>query len=157
MDILWMVLGGILLAAGLIGCFLPVVPGPPLAFVGLWIQHLKQVPVFTEKFLWIWFAIVATVTALDYIVPVYSAKKFGASKYGIWGCGIGLVAGIWLGPIGIIIGPLIGAFVGEIIANQDSGQALKAALGSFIGFLLGTMIKLVACLAMIWYWVMSMF
>jgi len=155
MDIFWIVVGGLFMVVGLAGCFLPVLPGPPLAFIGLWIQQLKGQPPFEARFLWIWAGITLLVTALDYWMPVYSTKKFGGSKYGIWGCTIGLIIGLWMGPLGIILGPFVGAFVGEIIANQNSSNAFKAALGSFVGFLFSTLLKLVACSIMIWYWVAS--
>ncbi|TXH24580.1 MAG: DUF456 domain-containing protein [Cyclobacteriaceae bacterium] len=155
MEILWFVLGGLLILIGIVGCFLPVLPGPPLAFLGLWIQQLKEPNPFTSKFLWIWFGITVVVTAIDYWAPVYATKKFGGSKAGIWGCMIGLLLGFWMGPFGIIIGPLAGAFIGELMNNQDSSKALRAALGSFVGFLLSTLLKLIACVVMFWYWVVS--
>jgi len=155
MDILWIVLGGVFLLIGLVGCFLPILPGPPIAFVGLWIQQVKAEAPFSQKFLWIWVGIVLVITILDYMIPVYGTKKFGGSKYGVWGCTIGLVVGLWMGPIGIIAGPFLGAFIGEMLANQNSAQAMKAATGSIIGFLLSTGIKLIACSVMIWYWAAS--
>lgn len=155
MNILWIVLGGVFLLIGLGGSFLPILPGPPIAFIGLWIQQVKAEAPFSPKFLWIWVGIILVITILDYMIPVYGTKKFGGSKYGVWGCTIGLVVGLWMGPIGIIAGPFLGAFIGEILANQNSAQALKAATGSIIGFLLSTGIKLIACSVMIWYWVAS--
>lgn len=155
MDIFWIVLGGIFISVGIIGCFVPILPGPPLAFIGLWIQQLKLQQPFSTKFLWLWAGITLLVTAMDYWVPVYSTQKFGGSKYGIWGCTIGLFLGLWMGPFGIIIGPFLGAFIGEILANQNSGNAFHAAIGSFIGFLFSTLLKLIACLVMVWYWVES--
>jgi uncharacterized protein len=153
MDIFWIVVGGLFMVVGLAGCFLPVIPGPPLAFIGLWIQQLKSQQPFEARFLWIWAGVTLLVTVLDYWMPVYSTKKFGGSKYGIWGCTIGLIIGLWMGPLGIILGPFVGAFVGEIIANQNSSNAFKAAVGSFVGFLFSTLLKLIACSIMIWYWV----
>ncbi len=155
MNILWIVLGGVFLLIGLGGSFLPILPGPPIAFIGLWIQQVKAEAPFSPKFLWIWVGIILVITILDYMIPVYGTKKFGGSKFGVWGCTIGLVVGLWMGPIGIIAGPFLGAFIGEILANQNSAQALKAATGSIIGFLLSTGIKLIACSVMIWYWVAS--
>lgn len=155
MEILWFVVGGLLILIGIAGCFLPILPGPPLAFLGLWIQQLKEHNPFTSKFLWIWFGITLVVTAIDYWAPVYATKKFGGSKAGIWGCMIGLLLGFWMGPLGIIIGPLAGAFIGEIMNNQDSSKAMRAALGSFIGFLLSTLLKLIVCVIIFWYWVVS--
>ena len=145
------IVGIILMLLGLAGCVLPFLPGPPLCFIALLIQQWADPKPFTSKFLWIWAAIAVVVTALDYIIPQYGTKRFGGSKYGVWGCTIGLIAGFWMGPLGIIIGPFVGAFVGEILANQDSATALRSAFGSFVGFLLGTLLKLVVCLVMAWY------
>ncbi|MBN8577413.1 MAG: DUF456 domain-containing protein [Cyclobacteriaceae bacterium] len=155
MDVLWFSIGGLLILIGIAGCFLPVLPGPPLAFVGLWIQQLKEPNPFTAKFLWLWLGITVVVTALDYWAPVYATKKFGGSKAGVWGCMLGLIAGFWMGPLGILIGPLAGAFIGELMNNQDSSKALRAAFGSFIGFAASTLLKLITCVIMLWYWILS--
>ncbi len=155
MDVVWIMLGAALIVGGIAGSFLPVLPGPPLAFIGLWIQQLRSEVPFTSRFLWIWAAIVVGVTVMDYVIPVYSTKKWGGSKSGIWGCAIGLVIGLWFGPLGIIAGPFVGAYIGEMIAYKDSSQALKAATGSFIGFLVGTLLKLIVCVVIGWYWVIS--
>lgn len=155
MEIVWFVLGGLLILAGIAGCFLPVVPGPPLAFLGLWLQQLKEPNPFTVTFLWIWFGITLAVTIVDYWAPVHATKKFGGSKAGVWGCTIGLILGFWMGPFGIILGPLVGAFIGEMTSQQDSSKALKAAFGSFVGFVVSTLLKLIVCMIMLWYWVVS--
>jgi uncharacterized protein len=155
MDYVWIIAGGILLIAGMIGCFLPVLPGPPLAFFGLLIQQLKSSSPFSTRFIVIVLVVTIIITILDYIIPVYSTKKYGGSKYGVWGCTIGLVIGLWLGPLGIIAGPFVGAFLGELIASTEPAQAFKAATGSFIGFLTGTFLKLIVCFVMIGYWVTS--
>ena len=105
------------------------------------------------SFMWWWAAIVIVVTALDYFVPVYGTKKFGGSRYGMWGCAIGLLVGLWAGPLGIILGPFLGALVGEMIGNANSHQAFRAALGSFAGFLLSTLLKFITCLVMVWYFI----
>lgn len=151
MDVLWLTFGIILMIAGLAGCILPFLPGPPLCFLALLLQQLQQNPPYKAKFLWIWAAITIVVTGLDYLIPVYGTKKFGGSRYGMWGSVIGLVAGLWAGPIGIIIGPFIGALVGELLASNSSEQAFRAAIGSFIGFLFGTLLKLIVCVVMVWY------
>jgi uncharacterized protein YqgC (DUF456 family) len=72
-------------------------------------------------------------------------QKFGGTKYGAWGCTLGFLAAFWIGPWGVVIGPFVGAFVGELIGGQDSHKSLKAALGSFVGFLLGSFLKIVVC------------
>ena len=157
MDTFWLVLGFILMAVGILGCLLPLLPGPPLAFVALLIQQLRTDEPFTSKFLWIWGVVTVVVTALDYIIPVYGTRKYGGSSYGVWGCTIGLIAGIWMGPLGIIVAPFLGAFIGELLAKNNSENALKAAWGSFVGFLFGTLLKLIACLVMAWYLVRILF
>src|SRR5688572_4204665 len=118
MDTFWLVLGIIVMLVGILGSVLPLLPGPPLCFIALLLQQLRSDPPFTPKFLWIWAGITVVVTALDYIIPVVGTRRYGGSKYGVWGSTIGLIAGFWIGPLGIIIGPFLGAFVGEIIANN---------------------------------------
>jgi uncharacterized protein YqgC (DUF456 family) len=148
MDTLWVILGLILMLVGLAGCILPFLPGPPLCYVGLLIQQMQSSPPYSTKFLVLWAIITLVVTGLDYVIPLYGTKKFGGTKYGMWGCIVGLIAGLWLGPLGLIAGPFIGAFVGELIGNANSDRAFRAALGSFAGFLFGTLLKLVVCFVM---------
>lgn len=155
MDLLWIILGGILILVGILGSIIPFLPGPPLCFVGLLIQQLKSDPPFASEFLWIWAAITLVTIIIDYVIPIYGTKRFGGTKYGIWGCTIGLILGFLAGPLGIIIGPFIGALIGELIGNADSDKALRAAFGSFIGFLAGTVLKLIACGFMAYYFFLS--
>jgi uncharacterized protein YqgC (DUF456 family) len=155
MDVLWLVLGTLLMLAGLAGCILPFLPGPPLCYVALLIQQLQTEPPYSLNFLVGWAVVTIIVTGLDYVIPIYGTRKFGGTKYGMWGCMIGLIVGLWMGPLGILIGPFVGAFLGELLANSSSDQALRAAYGSFIGFLLGTLLKLVACFVMVWYFIQA--
>lgn len=155
MDVFWLILGVLLMLVGLAGCIVPFLPGPPLCFVALLVQQLQSDPPYTTKFLLIWAAITVIIAILDYLIPIYGTRKFGGTTYGVWGCVVGLVAGLWLGPLGIIIGPFVGAFVGELMGNAKSEHAFRAALGSFVGFLLGTLLKLIACLTMGWYFIQA--
>ena len=100
---------------GIIGCLVPALPGPPISFLGLLFLHLSKFGQFTTPTLIILGSIAVVVTVLDYIVPLWGTKKFGGSKYGTKGATVGLIVGFFLGPLGIIMGPLIGAFVGEMI------------------------------------------
>jgi hypothetical protein len=152
MDILLIGFGIILMITGIAGCVLPLLPGPPMNYLGLLLLHFTSRYQFSDKFLLIWAAITIVVYALDYVIPVWGTKKFGGSKYGVWGSVIGLVAGLFFfPPFGIIIGPFAGAVVGELIAGKDSSAALKSGFGSFIGFLAGTFLKLIASGMMTWY------
>lgn len=153
MDIFWTIVASGLMIAGLIGSIVPILPGPPISYVGFLILQLRSETTFTTKFLIIWLVVVVIVAVLDYAVPLYGTKKFGGSKYGIWGCAIGLIGGVWFGPWGIVVGPFIGAFVGELLTNTKSEMALRAAVGSFIGFVFSTLLKLVTCIVMIWYFI----
>ena len=153
MDVLWIAIGVVLMLVGLAGCILPFLPGPPLCYAALLIQQLQSSPPYSSDFLLTWAAITVGVTALDYVIPLYGTKRFGGTKYGMWGCVIGLIGGIFLPPFGLIIGPFIGAFAGEMIGNAKSDQAFRAALGSFLGFLFGTLLKLIACFVMGWYFI----
>ena len=137
-DTIWIVIGAAIMLLGLLGCFVPIIPGPPVSFVGLWLLQLKETPPFTTNFLLIMAGIALLVTVLDYIVPIKGAKKFGASKAGIWGSTIGLILAIFvpiLGPIGIIVLPFVGALVAELIIGKKTGKALKAALAHFLSSL----------------------
>lgn len=155
MEWLWITLGIILVVVGIVGSLLPLIPGPPIAYAGLLIQLFRNPDPFTSKFLWIWAGIVVVSLVLDYMIPIWGTKKFGGTKYGVWGCTIGFLLAFWMGPWGIIIGPFLGAFAGEMIAGQGSKKSFKAALGSFVGFLLGSFLKLVICFMMLYYVIAS--
>lgn len=152
MDYFLIVTGIIVLLAGLAGCILPVLPGPPLSYAALLLLHFTQSHQFENKFLILWAVITVVITLIDYLVPVWGAKKFGASKRGVWGSIIGLVIGLFFfPPFGIIVGPFIGAVVGELTSGKETNHAMKAGFGSFIGFLSGVVLKIAASGMMTWY------
>ncbi|GAB1452462.1 DUF456 domain-containing protein [Draconibacterium sp.] len=154
MDFVLIGLGIILMIIGLIGCVLPFLPGPPLNYTGLLLLHFTSTHHFSINFLVFWAIVTAVVYGLDLIIPVWGTKKFGGSKYGVWGSIIGLLAGfLFFPPFGIIVGPFVGAVIGELIAGKDSGAALKSGFGSFVGFITGTVLKLIASGMMTWYFV----
>ena len=155
MEWLWIILGILLILVGIAGSLLPLIPGPPIAYAGLLIQLLRDPDPFTSKFLWIWAGIVVVSLVLDFMIPIWGTKKFGGTKYGVWGCTIGFILAFWMGPLGIIIGPFLGAFAGEMIYGQSTKKSFKAALGSFVGFLLGSFLKLVICFMMMYYLIAS--
>ncbi len=144
MDIILLSLGFILMLVGILGSFLPVLPGPPISWIGLLLLYLTKAIPDDWWLLGITLVFAIAVFILDYIIPAVGTKKFGGSKAGIAGTIVGLLVAIIfpvLGPFGIIVWPFVGALVGELINKADQKTALKAAFGSFLGFLTGTFMK----------------
>jgi len=144
MDIVLLILGLVLMILGILGSFLPVLPGTPLSWIGLLLLHLTKAVPDDWVFLGITLTVAVVVFVLDYIIPALGTKKFGGSKWGMIGTTVGLLVSLIfpiLGFFGIIIWPFIGALVGELINKADKKTALKAAFGSFLGFLTGTFLK----------------
>ncbi len=176
MDWIFISIGILLLLVGLLGCVLPVIPGPPISFIGFlmlvftsFYENGDYIPYIISAFL------ATVVTILDYVVPAWGTKKFGGSKKGINGSIIGLIGGIFilsplltfilsllgpatiLGPlIGIIAGPFIGAYIGEKTDNKENKDALRAAFGSFLGFVAGTIMKIVTSVIIIGFFIFEL-
>lgn len=143
-----------LLIIGLIGCFLPGLPGIPLVFSALLLQHFANPAITYPVWLLVLLSgLVLTIVALEYLLPIWGTKRFGASKWAVWGAMIGLVAGIFtsfLGPFTIILLPFLGAFLGElVIAKRPSKDSFKAALGALAGVLASTAMELLFSIALI--------
>lgn len=144
MDILLVIFSAIFIVLGIIGSVLPILPGPPLSWIGLLLLYLTKAVEMSTTLIVITGIIAIIIFILDYIIPSMGTKKFGGSKSGMIGTSIGLVVGL-ISPIpgGIILGPFLGAFIGEMTHKNDSKTAFKAAIGSFIGFLASTFIKFI--------------
>lgn len=145
MDIFLLVVAFLLMLVGIIGCIVPGLPGVPLAYAGLWVAQATDRIDFSWQMLLIWGIVTIIVSVLDYVVPAWGTKRFGGTKYGVWGSTIGVFVGLFLGPWGVIIGPLAGAILGEMLGGKQVEEALKAGWGSFIGLLFGTVLKLICC------------
>lgn len=145
MDIILVLIAFLLMVGGIVGSFLPVLPGPLTSWFGLLVLYLTKAIELNYWVLGITLAIAIGIYILDYIIPAMGTKRFGGSKYGIIGTSVGLIVGlIFFPPFGIIIGPFLGALAGELLYDsKDASRALKAALGSFIGFLTSTFIKFI--------------
>lgn len=150
MDILLIILGILCLIAGLAGCILPMIPGPPIAYTGLLLLHFTDKVQFSTMQLLIWLAAVVLVQILDHFVPMLGSKYSGGSRWGTRGCLIGTITGLFFMPWGIILGPFLGAFIGELMGGSNTDRALKSGLGSLLGFLLGTVAKCVMCAYFCW-------
>jgi uncharacterized protein len=142
MEIALVILAVLLTLAGLAGCILPAVPGPPLNFIALlllqWAWHSYSIITLVVLGL-----LTLLVLVLDYMIPVWGAKLFGATKYGIWGSIIGMLVGIFLTPIGMIGGLLLGAILGDMVAGKMPLEAMKSGAGTFLGTVAGMLVKLI--------------
>lgn len=156
MDYFLIILAGIFVLIGLLGAVVPILPGAPLSYLGILLLHFSSKYSFTNSFLIFWAITVVLVQVLDFLIPIWGTKKFGGSKQGVWGSTLGLFAGLFLGPIGIVLGPFVGALLGELSVNKNSKQAMRAAFGAFLGFVVGTLSKIIVCGFMIYYYVIAL-
>ncbi|MFC1920197.1 DUF456 domain-containing protein [Chloroflexota bacterium] len=148
----------VLMFIGLAGVIIPMLPGVPLAWLGLFIFALyngfEQISIAATV---IFFVIMLLTLALDFLAPMLGAKKYRASKWGVIGVFLGFIAGIMVfGLWGIILGPLLGALVGELLGKKQPAQAFKSAVGAFIGFLAGSLLKVIVILIMMGYFISSL-
>lgn len=144
MDIALVIIGFLLMIIGILGSLLPVLPGPPLSWIGLLLLYMTNAVPNNWVVIVVTLIVAILIVVLDYVIPAFGTKKFGGSNYGMIGTSIGLIMSFFIpifGLFGIIIWPFIGALVGELIHNSNSSKAMKAAFGSFIGFLVGTFLK----------------
>lgn len=133
---------------GVVGCVAPVLPGVPICYVGLLLCYWAGAPITTSQLI-LWAVVAVAVTLLDNFLPALMTKRFGGSKAATRGSLIGIVVGFFAGPLGLILGPFFGALIGELTHNgSDSARAFKVAFGSFVAFICGTGVKLVAAVYM---------
>ena len=144
MTVLLIIAGLILALAGIVGCIVPFIPGPPLSFLSLLLlSWAYQWEPFSGLFLITMALLTVLLTLLDYLIPAGGAKKYGASKAGIWGSFLGMPLGlVFFPPWGILIGGIVGAFLGELISGKEGNAALRASWGVFMGYVAGTALKL---------------
>lgn len=148
MDLLWLLLGALLMIVGIIGSVLPVLPGPIMGWFGLLVLHFSKAIPMNYQLLGVTFFIAIIIFFLDYIIPGLGAKKFGGSKKGAAGATIGLIIGLIAPiPLGFVIGAFLGALIGELIHDpKNLKRALRSAFGSFIGFLASVTMKVLVSL-----------
>lgn len=142
---------------GIAGSILPGLPGPPVSWVGLLILYIWGNGVngagepLSLAALIVWGVVVVAVTVIDYIVPPLLTKKMGGSRYAEKGSLYGMIFGIIFTPVGMILGSFLGALIAELaIAKKNLDEALNAAVGSFLGFILGTGIKTICAVLILW-------
>jgi uncharacterized protein YqgC (DUF456 family) len=155
MDILLLFLGLVCMILGVIGAFLPVLPGPLTGWFGLLLLSFTSIIPKDWKFLGITLFVALLVWVLDYFIPAMGTKRFGGSKYGVYGTTIGLIIGL-LSPIpfGILIGAFIGAFIGETVFDKkNTKNALKASFGSLLGFFVSASLKFGVSVVYFWFFI----
>ncbi len=155
LNIALIILALVCLIVGIVGSIAPGIPGPPVSWAGLLVVSFCTWSEVSTWMLVITGVVAVVITVLDYVIPSLSTKKFGGSKWGIWGCNLGLIIsiiGLPFGPtglLGMVFWPFIGAMIGELIKQKEMAPALKAAFGAFLGFVAGTLLKLVYCIALL--------
>ena len=148
-DLILLFLGVLLCMVGIVGSFIPIIPGPLTSWFGILVLNLTGAVDFNYYFVVMTLIVSVVISAFDYIIPIVGVKKLGGSKGGLIGASIGLIIGlIILGPLGILIGPFLGAITGEMINKKKLLDSIKPALGSLLGVLIGSGIKF--CLSLVY-------
>ena len=159
MNNLLYAIAAVLIVAGLVGAVVPLLPGIPLLFGGIWliagVDHYRHIGVG-------WLLGIAAVGAvgltLDFLAAALGAKRVGASRQAVWGALVGTVLGLFLGLPGLLIGPFLGAVLGELAAGHGALRSTRAGIGAWLGLIFGTVIKLVSSVMMValfgagWWW-----
>lgn len=148
-DTILLIISFALFIAGIIGCFVPVMPGTPLTFAGLVLLSFTSYDTMSGGAILIYGLMVVLVTVLDYVIPAYSAKRSGGSRQGISGAMAGALAGAIFPPVGIMFGAFLGAIAGEMMAGKPFKEAYRAGVSAFLGFVMSILLKVVLCVVMI--------
>ena len=159
LTVVIIIFGLILAVSGLIGCIVPIVPGPPLTFISLlFLSYAKNWEPFSANFLYLMGGLNLVVFIMDYIIPAGWAKKYGASKFGVFCSVVGMLIGLFVfPPFGLFFGGLIGAVAGELFAGRAGRDALRAGWGAFIGNIVSIGLKMGLCGVMLFFYVKEMF
>ena len=145
MEILLFILSFLCIVIGIIGCLVPILPGASLAYIGMLLLHFTEKVHFTYTQMVIWLLLVVVLQILDYVTPLLGSKYGGGTTYGKRGCLAGTFVGMFFMPWGILVGPFVGAVVGELLGGINWRCEVRAGIGSLLGFVLGTLIKIVVC------------
>ena len=128
---------------GLVGSVVPVLPGPPVGYVALWMMWWRNKEDISEAELWVMGIAMVLVTIIDFLAPVWLTKIGGGTKQGVRGATAGLLIGLCFMPWGLVFGPFIGAMIGELSQSSTFSRSIKVAAMSFLSFLLTTGLKLI--------------
>ena len=158
MNVFLIIIGLILAITGMVGCILPVLPGPLLSLCALiLLSWIKNWQIFGQTFWVLMGAVTVLLMLLDYVAPALGAKKYGASKRGLWGSVIGMIIGIFfIPPWGMIVGAFIGALVGELASGKSGRNALRAGWGILVGNVMVVGLKLAFTAVVLFYYIKEM-
>jgi uncharacterized protein YqgC (DUF456 family) len=145
------VLAVLLIALGIAGLLLPVLPGIPLLLAGLvvaaWAEGFEQVGMRTLVGIGV---LGALGYFIDFAAGAFGAKRFGASRAGVAGAAAGALLGLFFGLPGVLLGPFVGAVLGELLISRRKPEAAgRAGVGATLGLVFGAAAKLALAFAMI--------
>ncbi|KGE20825.1 DUF456 domain-containing protein [Paenibacillus wynnii] len=148
------ILGWILIIAlfviGMAGAVYPILPGALAIYLAFFVYGwFFSFEPFGTGFWIVQTLIVVALFVADYVVGAWGVKKFGGSRYSVIGSTLGIITGAFFFPIGLIIGPFAGAFIGELLAGSAPRKAAKVSLGSLLGLLSSTFVKIILQIAMV--------
>jgi len=157
LAILWYIIAGILILVGLAGTVLPILPGVPVMYAGMflaaWNGHFARVGAATLILL----AVLAAISiSLDFIAGALGAKHVGASRRAQWGAFLGAIVGIFFGIPGLVLGPFIGALIGQFMSGGDVSHSTRVGIATWIGLLFGTIAKLAISFTMLGIFVLML-
>ena len=140
----------ILLVIGILGTFLPVLPGLILSFGGLLLYKFGTNAELSMVYIWVFGILTAASAVLNYIIPAKTTKKYGGTRWGSIGSVVGTIIGLFVPiPLGFLVGMFAGVFVGELLHDsKDKKKAFNSMKGAFIGFIYGTGFSFVVGMAM---------
>lgn len=149
-DLVFYTLGALLIVGGLVGTLLPVLPGIPMVFGGIWL--IAAVDGYRHLGLW-WLLLIGALGAIgvlvDFVAATLGAKRVGASRRALWGASIGTLVGMFFGIPGILLGPFAGALIGELSSGTSVLRSTHVGVATWVGLLVGSLLKLVISLVMV--------
>ncbi len=159
MDVTLYVIAAVLIAVGAIGALIPAMPGIPLLFGGIWllawVDHYRHLG-------WWWLLGIAAIGSsgliVDLLAAALGAKRVAASPQAVWGALVGTLFGVFFGLPGLLLGPFLGAVLGEFAAGNSVLRSAHVGVGTWLGLLFGTLVKMICALTMMalaatgWWW-----
>lgn len=149
MEYVWLALAIISAVVGLVGAVVPMLPGPPISYVTLWMMFLYDRDCVSSTTLLVMGILMLVATIVDYVAPIWLTNVGGGTKHGMRGATVGLIVGLFYGPVGMVVGPFVGALVGELLTGTAFVKSLKVASLSFLSFILTTGLKLIYAIVVV--------